>query len=199
MKKIDVRLAASVLGSPWAVSINGTPHKLAKPSSGPDVPSPASAISQVWRWRTMMPSPANAFLTPPVPRHLSRTVAAIAAANTTPAAATSNVAVRQSDASITRRNGAWPNTPPAMPMAIAPPDRMAKRLAGNHWPATAMEPTRLKAAEAPIRKRPAVTAASVVPVAKSTQPPAQIRAEVAISRRGPKRSSRRPTGICMPA
>ena len=51
------------------------------------------------------------------------------------------------------------------------PGRMANRLAANHWPATAMAPTRLKAAEAPIRNRPAVTPASVSPIANSTHPP----------------------------
>ena len=86
-----------------------------------------------------------------------------------------------------------------MPIAIASPESMAKRSGLNHCPATAMAPTRLKAAEAPIRKRPAVTVASVSPVANSTQPPAHSSVEMVIRRRGPKRSSSTPTGICMPA
>jgi hypothetical protein len=118
--------------------------------------------------------------------------------NATPPAPDS-IVVRQSEASTAMRNGACPSTPPAMPIAIASPESMAKRSALNHWPATAMAPTRLKAADAPIRNRPAVTVASVSPVANSTQPPAQSRVEMVIRRRGPKRSSKTPTGICMPA
>ena len=59
-----------------------------------------------------------------------------------PPAAVIIMAVRQSYRSTTRRNGAWPNTPPAMPIIMARPLNSAKRRAGNHWPATAMAPTK---------------------------------------------------------
>jgi hypothetical protein len=136
---------------------------------------------------------------PPLPVHRSRTVAQAASDSASPPTARNKVVVRQSEASTATRNGACPNTPPAIPIAMASPENMAKRSARNHCPATAIAPTRLKAADAPIRKRPAITMASEVPVANSTHPAAQTRVEMAISRRGPKRSSRRPTGTCMPA
>jgi hypothetical protein len=113
--------------------------------------------------------------------------------------ASASDALRQSNASMAKRSGAWPNTPPAMPSIMARPLNRAKRVGGNHCPATAMAPTRLKAAEAPIRKRPAQTAQKAELSAKTTQPSAQQKPAAAISRRGPKRSIIMPTGICMPA
>ena len=43
----DVTPAAAVRSSPWVNTRYGTPHKPAKPSSGPVAPRPAIAISQV--------------------------------------------------------------------------------------------------------------------------------------------------------
>ena len=69
---------------------------------------------------------------PPLPRHLSRTVAQAASERATPPPASSSMVVRQSEASTATRSGACPSTPPAMPIAIASPERMAKRSGPNH-------------------------------------------------------------------
>ena len=141
-------------------------------SSGAEVPRPVSAISQVWRMAQHSAKARQACRRGRRCRAAGRGPSprqpAPARRRRPPAAA---MVVRQSDASTASRSGACPNTPPAMPMAMARPDRMAKWSGGNHWPAMAMAPTRLKAADAPIRKPAGGAPASVSLPANRTQPP----------------------------
>ena len=66
-------------------------------------------------------------------------------------------------------------------------------------PLPASAPTRLKAEPAPIRNRPTDATNRLWLDANNSPPPTHTSAASAIRRRGPKRSSRTPTGICIPA
>jgi hypothetical protein len=79
------------------------------------------------------------------------------------------------------------------------PVTVAKRLAGNQWPASFMQATKATATEAPIRPRPRLAIHKVSAWANRMVPTTATPAAAVATRRGPTASASRPLGICMAA
>ena len=115
---------------------------------------------QVCGLRTTLPRSASRRAPPPAlagasrPGGPSRTISQIVAASAAAKSAAASMVGRQPSAPMTAASGARAPTAPTIAISMVRPESRAKRLGGNHRPASCIVPMKVAAEPIPTRKRP---------------------------------------------